>query len=176
MPASRERPPHPAPVSDLGPVIRPRLRVLEPRAASRRLVAPESSFDKAQNNRPRFPGDESSRGLIRVNRLASTPPDDSPSRCGTPSRLAGPCRRPDILWRDSRRCCPGRLAGACAVLRPRRQFGVDAVTDRRRLCVATVPEKMRNLNAEAFDSGGSGSDRRRRQFSVPEGVSVVAEA
>jgi hypothetical protein len=38
---------------------------------------------------------------------------------------------------------------------PRRQFGVDAVTDRRRVCVATVPEKMRNLNAEAFNGGGS---------------------
>jgi hypothetical protein len=68
---------------------------------SRRLRPLESSPDKGQISRTRFPGEESKRGLNQWNRLACTLRDDSPSRSGTLPRLCVDDRSPAILCGDS---------------------------------------------------------------------------
>ena len=141
-------------------------RVLIVPDESRRLEGPESSLDKAQISRTRFPGEESRRGLNRRNRLACTLADDSPSRTGTLPRLCGGNRSLEILCRDSPDRRNGGLPTGCPVAEERRQFGVESFTSRRQVCVGARRRKVWNLNGKGADSGCRAGDGARRRFGV----------
>lgn len=149
------------------PPLSPRVLWAEP--PSRRLAARESSSDKAQHNRDRFPGEEPSRGLSGRNRPACTLADESPSRSGTLPRLSRVWRSPVILRCDSQQPAGGGLPAGCPVAEKRRQFGAGPITSRRQVCAAGEAKKPRNLNGKRPDSGCRAGLRTRRRVSVVGG-------